>query len=303
MKITGKHKRVLSSDFIQRYSHSSIYFGVQIANQRIQTLKKIGFQEIEHGETVLPLPIGKITEFNANGRQIIDKGKPMETVYHMVEWEHEEWQGRDTRTETSYIERPYKRYPRILESPPAKELSLFITKGKKLVISEKLDISETNSDETLHYLNLFLEIFGECDVYDENLEINIKNLKKVNWTVLPKGNLSLEILKGTIDPIISRLKDQKQRVIWHRIDVIQQNNPDFIAIGQAGFTGYIIFAFPEKRIFVLESLFEGNATYVFDEKWEYLSKKTKSEILSKSLQKDRFIHSKNWERSIRKLFR
>lgn len=301
MRFSGKEKRTLNSDFIRRYHNRPIYLGIPITDQRISILKSIGFQKIEHGETVLPAPIGKTTKLNANGQEVIHKDKPKEKAYHMIEWNHEEWHGPDREQKTTYIERSYKRYPRSLIPPPAKELSIFIDQGKELVISEKLDINESNLDEILHYVNIFLEIFGECDVYDENLELSNTQLKKVNWTILPKGSFLSRMLHETISPIISELTIPKQEVIWYRINEINRRNPEFIAVGQAGFKGYIVFAFPKKQIYVLESLFEGNATYVFDENWESLSKRTKAEILSQNLQKDRFIHKRNWKRYIRKL--
>ena len=57
--------------------------------------------------------------------------------------------------------------------------------------------------------------------------------------------------------------------------------------------------FKEKNIYTLESLYYGNATYIFDERWEELSKKTKAEILNEKLQTDRVIHRKSWDDKIK----
>jgi hypothetical protein len=166
-----------------------------------------------------------------------------------------------------------------------------------------LDVNVQNSEKILHIVNIFLEIFGECIIYDENLEIEEIHLKKINWKILPRGQFSTQLFRENIEPVIERLPEATKRVIWYRCDIIKNKNPEFIAIGQGGFRGYLVFAFPEKRIFVLESLFEGNATYVFDENWESLSKRTKFEILSENLQKERFIHKQNWVGKIKNLLR
>jgi hypothetical protein len=46
---------------------------------------------------------------------------------------------------------------------------------------------------------------------------------------------------------------------------------------------------------------KGNATYVFDERWEKLSKMTKAEILSQDLQTDHIIRRSKWDDGIRTL--
>jgi hypothetical protein len=59
-------------------------------------------------------------------------------------------------------------------------------------------------------------------------------------------------------------------VIRHRFETINGYNPDFVGVGQAGFRGYVIFGLTEKNLFVCESIYTGNATYVFDKRWEEL---------------------------------
>jgi hypothetical protein len=303
MIISGRGKRNLDVAFIRKYQNKSLYLGLPITEPLIPKLKKIGFLTIEHGETILPAAIGKKTNINAYGQYIIHRNKPKETVYHMVEWEHEEWHGPYRERKTDIIDHPYLRYPRTQIPPLSKELSIYKSSNKQLVISEKLQVIEKNYDVILHILNIFLEIFGECSIYDENLEIATPQLKKVNWKIFPKGQLTPEFFENTIKPIISRRPESAKRVIWYRYDLIKEKNPEFIAVGRGGFRGYLVFGFPGKNIFVLESLFEGNATYIFDEKWEMLSKRTKLEILSESLQKERYIHKNNWVHRIKYLLK
>lgn len=52
------------------------------------------------------------------------------------------------------------------------------------------------------------------------------------------------------------------------------------------------------NIYVLESVYTNNATYVFGADWELLSKLTKAEILNAELHDARLIHNDNWKQNI-----
>jgi hypothetical protein len=84
------------------------------------------------------------------------------------------------------------------------------------------------------------------------------------------------------------------RSLWEGQTDDYSEETDFVAIGQAGFAGYIIFGFPGKNRYLLESIQPNNATYVFAENWESLSQMTKAEILKQNLHADRIIHREGW---------
>ena len=107
--------------------------------------------------------------------------------------------------------------------------------------------------------------------------------------------------RRTRTQILSLASKGNQSVIEHRFEVVNSYGSESVAIGQAGFRGYIIFGFPHKNLYVCESIYFGNATYVFEEDWEELSKRTKAEILNENLQKDRLIHIKGWEQKVHNL--
>ena len=65
--------------------------------------------------------------------------------------------------------------------------------------------------------------------------------------------------------------------------------------------GYVIFGFPEKNLYVLESGFYGNATYVVTDDWEVLSRMTKAELINGDLHQTRVVHLKSWSYEIRQL--
>jgi hypothetical protein len=75
-----------------------------------------------------------------------------------------------------------------------------------------------------------------------------------------------------------------------------------MAIGNGGFVGYVVFGFEDTGIYILESAYINNATYVFDEGWEAFSQLTKAKILTQGVHHARIIHNKHWYRSIKSLF-
>jgi len=74
-----------------------------------------------------------------------------------------------------------------------------------------------------------------------------------------------------------------------------------VAVGQAGFHGYVVFGFPDRDLYMLESTKINNATYVFAKNWKLLSQMTKAEILNSALYTDRIIHRKNWHWRVNRL--
>lgn len=153
-----------------------------------------------------------------------------------------------------------------------------------------------------HSINILLEIFGECEILTKDLQpIAPLAIRRLNWEIFPPGAHPWERVKKSIEPIVERAKKGKQDVILRRLEFMNQAVPELIAQGRGGFKGYIVFGFPRKNLYVLESLYYGNATYVFREDWESLSQLTKAEILDGNLQTGRLIHQPDWEREVRRL--
>jgi hypothetical protein len=262
-------------------------------------LVQAGFtRDLNEGEAVLPSEhLGPVCGYNAEGKYIVHKDQPMETAYRQIEWTWEEWRGRyDTEEMSRIVDVPYQRYPRTFVPPPSIELTVCTAAdGSKIIAAPPVDYTSENQALILHVINLFLELFSECNVLTEELEaVTIAPVRRLNWRILPPGRRPWNEVREEVEPIISQATEGNQRVIRARFQAIAQYNPEFVAIGHAGFRGYVIFGFAEKNLFVLESAYHGNATYVFDEDWEELSKKTKAEILNESLQKDRIIHREGW---------
>lgn len=306
MILSGKRKRKLDKKLFRFNAGTPIIVGISIDDNIKEILQKIGFTEsLEVGEKILPPSLfGPVCRFNAEGKDIVHKDQPMETVYRQVEWTWEQWAGRwGTDTKSKIVDVPYKRYPRTFLPPPSIELSIAEKyPGEKYLVSPAQILDFDNPDSLLHILNVFLEIFNQCQVLSENLDgFTIQNVKPLNWQILPPGKYPWKKVEGQLKPIIEKEKPQNQVVIRHRLELITAYNPEFVAIGKAGFSGYLIFGFPRKNLYILESLYYGNATYIFEEDWQTLSQLTKAEILTGNFQKNRIIHRVKWDGHIKEL--
>lgn len=254
------------------------FVGTKNQSKLNNVLLKIGFSKNFHsGESILPSAVfGPISLFNAEGKNKVHKDKPMETAYRTAEWHWKEWRGRyDTVERSKLVDVPYKRYPRTFIEPPSIEIMAYLMDNKEqAIISPIFELNEVNKEKIIHTINLFLEIFGECQFFTENLEEIIKlPIKRLNWRILPSGQMPWAKLKEEIKPLVNIAPKGNQSVIKYRLEKINKYKPDFAAIGEGGFRGYIILGFNQRNIYTLESLYYGNATYIFGEKWEELSKK------------------------------
>jgi hypothetical protein len=119
---------------------------------------------------------------------------------------------------------------------------------------------------------------------------------------LPKGKYPWDISKSILSDVVNISSDWDKKVIEDRFKTISSYVPDFMAIGNGGFVGYVVFGFEDTGIYILESAYINNATYVFDEGWEAFSQLTKAKILTQGVHHARIIHNKHWYRSIKSLF-
>ncbi len=261
-------------------------------------IEKVGFTNaLKTGDTILPNILGPVSNYNSNGSFELNKTLPKEMLYKLVDIT--DWHGN-----YHTVEIPYKRYHRNLIPAPSIELMVVIgNNDEKIIRSPKLTIGRTPNNEIMHVINLFLELFGECETIRTNL-IPVFNLpiNRLNWEVLPPGNYPFEILNDRIRQLTETLSTSRRRLIERRLVTIRSHNPNFVAIGESGFRGYIIFGYPNKKFFLLESLYFGNATYVFGHNWRELSQMTKAEIIHQNLQQERLIHNLNWTDQINSLF-
>jgi hypothetical protein len=223
----------------------------------------------------------------------------METAYREINWEWKLWDG-TWMSDTRY--QPYLRYPRTKIEAPAVELEVQNDPaGAPLLVVDPLDFLPENDAALLHRINLFRELFGEAAVLTEDLEHYVRvETRRLNWELLPSGEMPWEQLQTHVNPLIDAMGERKGPVASRRLRLLTQEfHPDLVAVGRAGFSGYLVFGYGD--VYVMESLYYGNATYVFGSDWEVLSKLTKAEILNGDLQEARIIHREAWENEIREL--
>jgi hypothetical protein len=283
---------------------SKLVIGARLVPSLVPLLVKAGFpQDFKIGDGLLPAAIGPVSLFNAEGGFIVHRDKPMETAYRQVEWEWEQWHGQDTVTNSKIVDVSYQRYPRTEIKPPSIELKVAVTAdGQRVLVAPPMTYMSDDDKHLTHVVNLFLEILGFCEVFTADLgEIIKAPLRRLNWKLLPEGKRPWKEVRADIKEVVKRAPQGNQPVIEHRLEEINKYEPDFVAIGQAGFAGYVVFGFTKRDLFLFESIYFGNATYVFGDQWESLSKLTKVQVLDNNLHKDRVVHRKGWESHIRKL--
>jgi hypothetical protein len=280
---------------------SKIIIGLVNIEEHHDKLLEIGFPSVAVRFSVLPNPLGAVSRRNADGDYILHRDMEKETHYRTVEWTWKQWAGGgDVEEKSDFCSVPYKRYPRTFIPPQSIELTITNSnQGEMMVISPPLTFDEDSNQIILHTINLFLELFGECYIFSDNLnEIKIPKVERLNWEVLPKGKRPWSKLFTEVEPFIKRAKGSNQKVVAHRLEKINDYQPDFIAIGNAGFRGYLVYGFEDKKLYILESIYTNNATYVLNKDWKELSRLSKAEILNNSLHKDRIIHSKEWDTKV-----
>ncbi len=277
--------------------NNNFYIGLNEIERFRERLIQIGFSDnLEPGETILPKIVGSVTKFNAEGRNEKLKHLPMETAYRQVMWKWKRFIGGGNVEEIEEIKDvPYQRYPVQFVAPPSHELTIAEVDNQKVIISSRILKREDNSINARDIFNVFFEIFGECMMLNENLNtLRLPEIQRKNWSILPSGEYPFDMISEQINNDLQIVKNRNSTVIKHRVQHINDANPNFIAFGIAGFTGYWIFGFPNISTYVLESVYPNNATYILGDDWETISRLSKSDILRNELHVARIAHRNTW---------
>ncbi|PKO95725.1 MAG: hypothetical protein CVU12_08670 [Bacteroidetes bacterium HGW-Bacteroidetes-7] len=297
MKIIKKRIQTLVHYLVGLSNQEDFYIALTDLTS-INRLLRAGFSnQLNIGEQILPAIVGRVSNFNVNGGNIIHRDLPKETIYRQADI-------RDWHGYYHTVDIPHKRYPRTpILSPNIELLIVNGANNQKIIRSPQLTKGVTPDRLIIHTINLFLELFGECDTIQTNLlpVFNV-TITRLNWNLLPPGNYPWNILRNNVKQAIGNVGVNRRHLIERRLEVISNHNPNFVAIGNAGFRGYIVFGYANTDFFILESLSTGNATYVFGYNWQQLSQLTKEQILNQNLQIHRFVHSIGWENQINGLF-
>src|ERR1700674_629421 len=209
------------------------------------------------GQTVLPPAAGRASTFNAQGRWVIRKDLPKESRYiRTVYWTWQQWAGRyGTEEQEGFFDQYRDCYPRDFIAPPALELSYVEHNGQRLIVSPVLTRRDADRDRNKHAINLFLELFGSCELVSVDLApFAAPAIKKANWRLLPPGEYPWERLKYHIGETVARVGEDTQRVIWDRQETLKSFCPDEVYVGAGGFNDYLAYVFRDRGLVVLESL-------------------------------------------------
>ena len=289
MYINKKYKRNVDHlvDALANANKKEVFITSPI-NISQEELSKIGFSSlIKDGDNVVPSEFGRFTAYNLNGKMVTRRDLPKEMrVVNTIYWTWKTWDG-TVHEEFTDVSRLC--YPREYMAPPSK--SVYYSAEHNYVVSDKMKVSD--KDELLHTINIFLEIFGGCNVVDD--EYNIIPTQRVPWVIFPQGdNPWPSIAPKLLSKVYGKPNKRKQEFIEARINHLMSFKPSSVASGESSFSNYLAFIFKDKNLVVLESTTIDNATYVFDKDWEACSRLTKSEVINGNLHKERIVHQKSW---------
>lgn len=262
-----------------------------------KALQRAGFPaSSEEGTLVLPRIVGRVSRFNAEGKWIVRRDLPKEERYvGSREFRRVEWHGQDRVEVEDTVDYYRMCYPRELQPPPAVELALVNVDGEQIACTATLTYSKGTAELNKHTINLMLELFGACEIVLEDLaRLDPPSTKRVNWMMLPPGEHPWSRIEEHIKEVFSGRAPSVSKAVLARQEVILSYGPSSVFRGLAGFSDYIAYEFKGKGMVVLESVFYGNALYLFGERWEELSQRTKAEIIQHGLAEHRIIHSKGW---------
>lgn len=301
MRIEKKRIRSLEANLANIRQGASVIIGADVASVSLERLLQIGFTgELSPGQTLLPAALGAVSRYNAEGKVIIHRDQPKETCHRQHEWTYYQWHGQDRVEVTKVVEIPYERYPRSQVPPPAIEVSLArAASGDLIAAFEASNVDYENPEPLLHKINLTLELFGHCHVMDiSRKHVIVSPTIRLNWDILPQGKMPWAELRPAVESVLRANRPNANAVVEYRLETVNGYAPEFVAVGRGGFVGYVIFGFPERGLFILETSKQGNATYVFGNDWEQLSQMSKAEILNGELHLHRLIHVANWEKQL-----
>lgn len=298
MVITKKRIRSLEANLPGIEDGKNLVLACPVEGLSAARLTSLGItQATAVGATTLPGVVGPISRYNAEGRFIIHRDQPKETVYRQQEFTRMEWRGQhDPEEVTSIVDIPYQRYPRTFVPPPAVTLTIVEHEAAKLLATTPYTLDLNKPEALLHAINLVLEVSGgTCHVLDQELApLAVIPTDVVDWELLPQGTMPWTTLKQHLQPVIDSQKPANKPVVEYRWKTINGYGPEQILSGTAGFAGYVAFCFPDKNLYVLESTHYGNATYVFEGDWKEASKLSKAEVLDANLHHARFVHLAGW---------
>ncbi|NWE15417.1 hypothetical protein [Pseudomonas yamanorum] len=299
--IKGTSVKTVTRLLVEAKGAVDVLFVVRRDSISLVRQAQIGLNHLqEEGDSILPADLGKVSSFNSSGKEVKRKDLPLikKSIPQYRTWK--DWHGRE---HDGIQNRTMDVYPVDFISPPSEILTLKNISGVEYIATRALNILN-ESDSIVHLANLMLEYFGGFEVFDL-LKCKISNVptRQLSWEVLPPGRYPWIKASGFITPYLERLSQSAKGVIEHRMREICKYEPDFLATGRGGYSGYFVYGFTGRNLYFLESVHLNNATYIFGSDWESLSLLTKEQIINGGYEHSRIIHDKNWVGKIRGFLR
>ncbi|BBP67901.1 hypothetical protein PHLH5_54420 [Pseudomonas sp. Cab53] len=299
--IKGQSIRGIARLIAEAKGANHVMFVAQLTAIPVARQKEIGINFLKNdGDSILASAIGKVSSFNVSGKEIKRKDLPLikKLIPQYRTWK--DWHGKE---HDGIQHRTMDVYPIEFIFPPSEKLSLKNIDGMIYVASRQMDLL-SNPEPIVHLANLFLEYFCEFEVFDiSKHKISGVSTRQLQWEVLPKGKYPWSKASSIVTPFLTKLSQSEKGVIEHRMREISKYEPDFLATGRGGYSGYFVYGFTSRNLYFLESIHLNNATYVFGSDWEKLSSLSKEEIINGEYEHSRVIHDKKWLAKIRQLLR
>jgi hypothetical protein len=252
---------------------------------------KLGVENLVDGESLVPRALGRVTRLNCDGEYIVFKDLQKEIRFiREIEWHWRDWGGH----EHSKIVPIYRDcYPRKFIDPLEKEI---IFKNGRF-FSEIL--TRSNEKEVKHVINMFLEIFGDFEVVQEDFS-TIAEIKRVNFEILRPGEYPFEMLMEHLNKN-KRRGSMSQNVLEDRLAFYRKNfNIQYVMIGVHGYAGY--FGFEVGNSIIFDNNRYANAIYIFELLAKDCCRLTKKDVIRGGLYKARITHGSDWKFEVLKYF-
>ncbi|SFN80838.1 hypothetical protein SAMN05216573_12257 [Bradyrhizobium sp. Rc3b] len=273
-----------------------------------EPLKQLGIPsgEGESRETIPGADMGKYSDRNRNGWEVVRRDLPMTTKTRY--WESPNF-GDASRygTHTHYHTREvYQREfhePR-LYSIVAHTLKVNLAGACVVLLRVKQELSRAAAGfegELLLMLNLLQEHCGAAGVVSSETSTAdyIKTIT-LDWEVFPPGNATEVVERLTRG---GTTHAELRSKIDERVRLFSKLSPAAFLKGSGGFGSYIGAKFADDLV-VFENVQYGNALYVLYDQWENVSKRSRLELLKETDAKfDRLPHRIGWDEAFEKLLR
>jgi hypothetical protein len=273
----------------------------------LESHKRLGLS-IKDGELVyqnefIPLSVnGKYSKRNALGYTRIRRDLPK--VYKTIDcgerpyfgkWE----KGSFTLIITKQVYQRERIAPReismgieLLDTTTVNNVKQFLIKVAVLDILDKN--SPTFQNDLLFDVNLLQENVSKVDIF--NSEAKYEDYLKsyfVTWDFFPPGHRDADIAK--ILSVYRNPTNEIKEQIQERYDYLRSLNPKDFIYGLSGIRRYFGARFADNLV-VFDNLQYGNAIYVLFERWEELSKLSRTEIQKRPENEFVYIkHGNGWK--------